>query len=228
MSLLDTIRTLQFGDSALPIGAFSFSGGLESAVAEGWVVDAERLEEFVRTARRQGALGDGVALLAAHRAATDGDLATVLDADAAVYERKLNDEAREASVRMGRKLGEVAVPLTDSALASKWLDAVQGRETPGTFPVGLGVVFAAMGADESSAFAVHQYGISSAITGAALRILRVDHSQTQTILYRVNADIDDEYLDASRRDIEEMSSFAPQIDVLSALHVRAHVRLFMS
>ena len=226
--MLGTSRTLQFGDSALPIGAFSFSSGLETAVAEGCVTDEASLEEFVRTACRQGATGDGVAVLAAHRATDAGQLSGVLEADEAVYTRRFNDEARDATVRMGRKLAEVALPLVESPLAADWLAAIRDRETPGTYPVGLGVVFAAMGTDEASAFAVHQYGISATLTGAALRILRVDHSQTQGILYRVNAEVEAEYLDASRRDLDEMSSFAPQIDILSALHVQAHVRLFMS
>ncbi len=53
----------------LPVGAFSFSGGLESAVQQGVVRDVATSREFVRTATDQAASGDGIALLAAHRAA---------------------------------------------------------------------------------------------------------------------------------------------------------------
>ena len=67
-------RMLQFGDSMFPIGGFSFSCGLESAIQKGVVTDAATLHAFVRTAVEQAARGDGIALIAAHGAATAGDI----------------------------------------------------------------------------------------------------------------------------------------------------------
>jgi len=43
-------RLLQFGDSMFPIGGFSFSCGLESAVQTGVVHDRATLHAFARTA----------------------------------------------------------------------------------------------------------------------------------------------------------------------------------
>jgi urease accessory protein UreF len=63
---------LQFGDSMLPIGGFSFSGGLESAIQKGVVTDVASLGEFTRTAVEQAARGDGIAIVCAHRAALAG------------------------------------------------------------------------------------------------------------------------------------------------------------
>ena len=99
---------LQFGDSMLPVGAFSFSNGLESAVQHGVVHDAGSLREFVRTATAQSATSDGIAVLAAFRAARGGDVAGIDRADHAVFNRKLNEEMRTMTVRMGRKLAELA------------------------------------------------------------------------------------------------------------------------
>ena len=65
---------LQFGDSMFPIGGFSFSGGLESAIQKGVVADAATLHAFARTAVEQAARGDGIALICAHRAADAGDV----------------------------------------------------------------------------------------------------------------------------------------------------------
>src|SRR5437867_3316444 len=48
-------RLLQFGDSMFPIGGFSFSCGLESAVQTGVVKDRATLHEFARTALEQAA-----------------------------------------------------------------------------------------------------------------------------------------------------------------------------
>src|SRR4051794_12880324 len=43
-----TLRLLQLGDSALPIGGYTHSWGLEAALARGIVRDAESLERWTR------------------------------------------------------------------------------------------------------------------------------------------------------------------------------------
>ena len=71
----DIIRSQQFGDSMLPVGAFSFSNALESAIQKKFVHDVVSLEQFVQTAVNQSATADCIALLEAHRAAKKGDIA---------------------------------------------------------------------------------------------------------------------------------------------------------
>ena len=61
------LRVLQFGDSLLPVGSFSFSNGLESAVQLGVVHDPRSLGDFVRVVVEQAATSDGIAVLAAFR-----------------------------------------------------------------------------------------------------------------------------------------------------------------
>ncbi|MEP6679722.1 MAG: urease accessory UreF family protein, partial [Betaproteobacteria bacterium] len=106
------MRLLQFGDSMLPVGAFSFSNGLEAAVAQRIVHDAATLRAIVRTALDQAAGADGIALLVAHRAACVSDDVALVAADHAVLLRKLNEETRTMTLRMGRKLCELALQLT--------------------------------------------------------------------------------------------------------------------
>ena len=59
MKAADLIRIMQFGDSVLPVGAFSFSNGVESAVQTGIVHDVPTLKGFVLTALKQAASCDG-------------------------------------------------------------------------------------------------------------------------------------------------------------------------
>lgn len=226
--MLRAMRLLQFGDSILPVGSFSFSNALESAVERAVVHDAATLQEWVETATRQSASGDGIALLHAHRATRRRDADGVIAADHAVIERKLNEEARTMSTRMGRKLGELGQRVLQDERVDAWLVAIRGGRSPGSFPVGLGVVFAALDADETDAFAAHQYGVASMILGAALRIMRIDHMDTQAILFAVDAAAPDAYASVRDADLDDMSAFAPMTDILAAVHASAHVRMFMS
>jgi urease accessory protein len=221
-------RALQFGDSVFPVGGFAFSGGLESAIQKRVVTDATGLHAYARTALEQAAMGDGVALVWAHRAAAAGDLAELLRIDERVYARKLSSETRAMTVRMGKKFAEMGAEVIGVPLLATWRQRIDAGATPGCYPVSLAVNFAAQGLTARDAFVVHQYGVASMILSAALRLMRVSHVDTQRILYRLDAGADAAYEAAAATRLADMAGFAPLTEVLAAVHVKAHVRLFMN
>jgi urease accessory protein len=221
-------RMLQFGDSMFPIGGFSFSGGLESAIQKRVVTDVAGLGQFTRTAMEQAARGDGIAVVCAHRAAMAGDLAELLRIDSRVHARKLSGETRTMSTRMGRKFTELGAHVTGAATMQDWRGQVLSGATPGCYPVALAIHFAALGLSARDAFVVHQYGVVATILGAALRLMRISHVDTQLLLFQLNADVDTPYATAAAASLDDMAGFAPLADILAAVHVKAHVRLFMN
>ena len=221
-------RMLQFGDSVFPIGGFAFSGGLESAIQKGVVKDAATLLAFTRTAVEQAGRGDGIGLVCAHRAASARDIDEVVRIDALIYARKLSGETRTMSVRMGRKFTELGAHVTDSPALRDWRERVIAATTPGCYPVALAINFAAQGLSARDAFVVHQYGVASTILGASLRLMRVSHMDTQPMLYALNGDAESAYATAAAASLDDMAGFAPLAEILAAVHVKAHVRLFMN
>ncbi|GAA2333808.1 urease accessory protein UreF [Dactylosporangium salmoneum] len=226
--LATVVKAVQLGDSLFPVGAFAFSAGLETAVEEGAVRDTGSLAAFVEGVVHQTAGCDGVALLVAHRATGRGDDDGILAADAALYARKLNEEPRQQSVRMGGKLAAAGSVLTGAPALHGWRRAIAEGRTPGTYPVGLGVLCACLGLPETAAFAVHQHGTAAMLTGAAMRLMRLDHLDAQRVLWRANERAAEDYRRVRALSLDDMSSFAPHLDVLAAAHVDAHVRMFMS
>ena len=221
-------RMLQFGDSMFPIGAFAFSSGLESAIQQGVVTNTATLRAFARTALEQAARGDGIALIAAHRAATAGDVDTLVRIDAQVYARKLSDEARTMSVRMGKKFTEMGVEVVGAPLLRTWRECIEKSTTPGCYPIALAINFAVQDLPASQAFVVHQYGVATTILGAALRLMKVSHIDTQKILYDLTGQASGMYATAAAARLSDMAGFAPLTEILAAIHTRAHVRLFMN
>jgi urease accessory protein len=221
-------RMLQFGDSMFPIGGFAFSGGLESAVQKRVVTDAVTLEAFARTAVEQAAMGDGIAVVWAHRATAAGDVDELVRIDRRVYARKLSSETRTMSVRVGKKFAEMGAEVTGAPLLQAWRDRIEAGGTPGCYPVALAVNFAVQGLPPRDAFVVHQYGVAAMILSAALRLMKVSHVDTQRMLYRLNADAESAYEVAARASLADMAGFAPLTEILAAAHVKAHVRLFMN
>jgi urease accessory protein len=228
LSAASLAHFLQFGEQAFPIGGFAFSNGLESAIQTKVVRDAPTLLAFARTATEQAATGDGVALIHAHEAARQGDLDEVARIDALILARKLSSENRTMSTRMGRKAAELGARVTGAPLVADWLRRIVKVETPGCYPASLAVTFAAQGLDAREAFVVHHYGVASAILSAALRLMRIGHVETQGMLYALGGDADRLHDRAASMSLDAMSGFAPMTEILAAVHVKAHVRLFMN
>lgn len=226
--LPELLHLLQFGDSALPVGGFSFSNGLESAVQQKLVHDVATLREFVLTAMRVTAGADGVALLCAHSAAGAKDEAALLAIDRAVFERKLNEETRQMTVRMGRKLCELAAAVIDDDLNKAWLSRLKNAESPGTQPVSLAIALSSLGVHRRDAFGVQQYGVATTILGAALRLIRMSFLDTQKILLDATGSVAANYEAVADAGLEDMAAFAPMLDILASVHVKGHVRMFMN
>jgi urease accessory protein len=222
------MRVLQFGDSLLPVGSFAFSNALESAVQAGIVSDEGSLREYVGTTTRRAATSDGIALLEAHRGAAAGDPGRIERADGEAFRRKLSEEARTMTVRMGKKLAETGTAAAEAPLTASWLGRIREGTAPGTYPVVLGILFADFGSPEEDAFAVHQYGVAMTTLSAALRLMRIDHRVVQDILYDTCGTAGDDYAAVRGASLGDMAGFAPLADILASMHVQSHVRMFMN
>ena len=197
-------------------------------MAQGVVKDADSLREFLRTATHQAASADGVALLHAYRATSSQNMDGVLKADRAVHSRKLAEEPRLMTVRMGKKLAQLALRFTSNTIASQFHDMANLGQTAGTYPVAQGILFAALNLGEEQAFAVHQYGVASMILGAALRLMKIHYLETQSILWEINGDAKGLFHRFKKCKLDDMATFAPVMDILASIHVQSKVRLFMN
>ena len=186
------------------------------------------LQAFARTAVEQAAMGDCIALIRAHQAAAAGELDELVRIDGRVHARKLSVETRAMSVRMGKKFAEMSAQVIGAPLLHAWLGQINEGATPGCYPVSLAANFAVQGLSARDAFVVHQYGVASMILSAALRLMKVSHVDTQRILYQLDTGADAAYEAAAAASLDDMSGFAPLVEILAAVHVKAHVRLFMN
>lgn len=227
-TLCSLLHLLQLSDSALPVGGFSFSNTLESAVACGVVSDAPSLEEYVRAALRVASTTDCVAARVAYEESLMGRLDMAVRADEELLLRKLNAEQRQMTLRMGRKLAELAEGVIGAELLVRWLAMIRSGEVSGTYAVTQGVVFAASGVGQRELYSSMLYGTASMMLNAALRLMRLTHHSTQQILYRLWEDVEPLYEHSSGLDLEDMYGFALQIDLLSSLHERGRSRMFMN
>lgn len=217
---------MQLCDSALPVGGFSFSCALESAVAQGVVYNEVTLQKWVQTILRQTLFSDGVAALHAFRNVENHE--ELLRTDRELYIRKPSCEWRTMSSRMGRKLSELGTKILSASALDAWQRDILQGVTPGTYAVTQGVLFSLCGATERELFAAVGYGTSSMLTGAALRLMRITHYYTQQLLFMLAREVEELFDEVTQMRLEQIHGFAPLLDILASMHERGKERMFIS
>ncbi len=227
-TLLSLFRLAWISDSAFPVGSFSFSMGLEGAVESGLVGDASTLEEYVVGLLYNAAECDCIALIEAFRAASNGDHSRLVDADHRLLSFKASSEARAMTTKMGGRLAGLLRSICPTALTRefhRW--GVEGV-TPTTYPVAQAVAGSALGVGERALYAAHLYGVANTALSAAMRLMRLSHYTSQEILYHLSPLCEELYDLYGGLSIEDMTSFAPTLELATSLHERGKSRLFMN
>jgi len=226
----ETLESFRLADSLLPIGTDSVSYGLEQFVNAGHVETAKEVKTLLETTlQQQHGKADLVALRAAHAAARDRELPGVLDADRRLSTVTLPAEFRDSSTRTGSRLLSLQQELcTDAAFLDAYADAVSDGQAPGNIAVVLGVVTALAGIPvrEACLLACHEF-VSTQL-GAAQRLLQLGHTDVQRALDDLRPAMIAAVEASERHRINDMTPFAPLVDVCSAEHERAERRLFVS
>ena len=247
MSDASFLTAMRLADSFLPVGTYTASYGIEQHVNEGRVDTAEELGALIEGyLRRIVGPADTVALANAHRAAAAGSLAGVIEADERLHAATLPAEFRTSATKGGHKLLELlrdtdpglfggggdeggrGGPDGSDGVVAAYADAVEAGETPGSYPVALGVVAQAAGIDRRTACLVGAYSFVTELLGAAQRLGRFGHTDIQaqlTELLTVAESVCDRYADSG---LEALASFAPLAEIMGMAHERADRRLFMS
>ncbi|MFF8594883.1 urease accessory protein UreF [Streptomyces sp. NPDC015220] len=220
--------SLQLTDSAFPSGFYTLSHGLEGFVQEG-AVDHDCLPALLHDLLRHGVgPSDATALALAHRAAQAQDWAAVAATDRRLHATKLNREMRQAAVRTGRQLLDLAAEVFGAEGIVRYHREVTARRAPGTQAVAAGVVYAATGVPVRQAVAADLFAFCASFAGAALRLRLTDHRLAQVLLRHTAPVIEEVTGQALTRDLDDLGATTFAADVMSARHERAEARLFAS
>jgi urease accessory protein len=222
------LRLLQLGDSALPIGGYSHSWGLEAAIAQGKVKDAASLEDWVRN-WSEFALGplEGVVVAAIFRAARECDWTTALAANELLWVSLTPPTLRHAS----RDMGEQLLSLSESW---PWAAALT-QELRRSLPDGqwhhapvFGALASACGGSCAEAVAVFLHQATLGVISAGVRAIPIGHTHGQQILARVQDDLQELAVNLADRPLETAGSQCPRYELLCHEQSRLYTRLFRS
>jgi urease accessory protein len=215
------LRLLQLGDSALPIGGYSHSWGLEAAIDCDEVRDAPTLERWVRLwLRHSFGPCEGVVVGVVCRAAAAGNWPVVAAANDLLETGIVPTALRLASREMGEQL---------LSLSEAWTWAAHLRPTGAWHhAVVFATLAAAAGAAAIDALLVYLHQAVLGVISAGVRAVPIGHTHGQQVLSRLHDDIRDLSAELVGRDLDTAGSFCPAYEVLCHAQTHLYTRLFRS
>jgi urease accessory protein len=219
-------RLMTWLSPSFPVGAFSYSSGIEWAVEAGDIGDAASLRDWLASLLADGAgFCDGVFLAHAHRAASSADdaaLAAVAELAAAFVpsrERQLETSAQ------GRAFIEIARAAWNCDGLEQMICCCGGAIV---YPVAVGLVSAAHAIPLAPTMHAFLHALTSNWISAGARLVPLGQTDSQRVLAlleRVVASTAKRALDAS---LDDLGSATFRADLASMRHETQYTRLFRS
>ncbi len=226
MRIAELTALLHLASPALPIGAFSYSQGLEAAVEAQWIGDGDTARTWVEHGVLH-VLARGELPFVAHQLARweQNDADALAEADAQFLASREAAELRRETEQMGWSLKQLALSL-------EWGDAAQRATLAALAPLSQPTAFAfAAWAHEvtaEAALAAYAFAWAENQVAAAIKAVPLGQLAGQRILVAARAVIEEAVQRALATPPERINTFSPLLGVLSARHEAQYSRLFRS
>lgn len=210
-------RLMTWLSPAYPVGAFSYSHGVEYAVEAGLVSDRASLAAWIEDCLRHGA-GRSDAIIAAHawRAEdpeTRAELAALALALQPTSERQLESEAQGAAFQL----------VTAAVWPAGAIDA-----DPLPYPVALGVAARAHDVPLDEMLEAWLWSFAANLVSAGVRLIPLGQTDGQRAQAALMPAILDVARDAATATLDEIGGCAFCAEIAAMHHETQHVRLFRS
>jgi urease accessory protein len=220
-------RLLAWLSPAYPIGAFSYSHGVETAVEQGFISDRASLVTWLESVLRQGTgVVDGALFAAAWRAATAEDW----PAFDAIAERAAAWRGTSEMALESRQQGGSFLSITRTAWPHRALDATHERLMGElALPVAVALAAAVHGIALEMALEGYLHAFTANLISAALRAVPLGQSDGQLALAALQPAV--QAATAAALDVEsldEIGTGTPLLDWCSIRHETQYTRLFRS
>ena len=220
-------RLLAWLSPAYPIGAFSYSHGVETAVEEGFITDRVSLVGWLQTVLTDGTgRVDGALFAAAWRAADAKDWKTF----DAIAERAAAWRGTSEMALESRQQGGSFLSITKNAWKHPDLDAAHARLAGEiALPVAVALASAVHGIALEMALSGYLHAFTANLISAALRTVPLGQSDGQLALAALEAYVNQTARAAMAvQSLDEVGTATPLLDWCSLKHETQYTRLFRS
>ena len=219
-------RLMTWLSPAFPVGAFSYSSGIEWAVETGDIADANSLRDWLGAMLAEGSgFCDGVFLAQAHRAASSRDHGKLRDiAELAAAFVPSRERHLETSAQ-GRAFIEIARAAWNCDLLEQTIASCEGAIV---YPVAVGVVSAAHAIPLAPTMHAFLHALTSNWISAGARLVPLGQTDSQRVLALLESAVAATAARALDASLEDLGSATFRADLASMRHENQYTRLFRS
>lgn len=219
-------RLLSWLSPAYPVGAYTYSHGLEAAVEEGAVRDRGGLVAYVATALRDGAgRVDGALLAAAHRAMERGRMRALDEAaELGMAWRGTAETALEAT-QQGGSFALVTLAVSPDPRFAAFAARQRGRLT---HAVAFGAAAGMAGIPRHPALLAYLQGFAANLVSAGVRLVPLGQTDGQRVTAALWPVIARAAEAAEATPLDDLATALPWVEMLSMRHETQYTRLFRS
>ena len=219
-------RLMAWLSPSYPVGAFSYSSGIEWAVEAGDIGNAETLRQWVELVVRDGSGScDAVFFHHAHTAAANGDLAALRDVAELAAAFTPSKERHLETTAQGRAFIDTTRAAWPCAALDDFVAAWPG---PYAYPVAVAVAAAGHGIPSGPALHAYLHAVAANMVSAGVRLIPLGQTDGQRTLAALAATIAATAERAAGTALDDVGSAAFRADLASMRHETQYTRLFRS
>ena len=219
-------RLMTWLSPAFPVGAFSYSSGIEWAVEAGDITDAASLRDWLAAMLAEGSgFCDGVFLAQVHRAVSRHDDAALREIAELAAAFVPSRERQLETTTQGRAFIEIA----RSAWSCEGLDdVIAACEGPIVYPVAVGLVSAAHAIPLAPAMHGFLHALVANWISAGARLIPLGQTDSQRVLAALEPAVVSTAKRALEAGLDDLASATFRADLAGLRHETQYSRLFRS
>ena len=220
------IELMRLASPALPVGGFSYSEALESAVDAGLVTDLHQARAWLLDQLHLNlAHSDLPVVASAFNAWRRGDVERARELNQWVTMTRETRELAQQSQQMGRSLVEW---MRQRELHDPLLEPAAAFSPAPTWPLAYALAASRTGAPQREALIAFAVGWAENMVQAAIKAVPLGQSAGQRLLDALGEEIPRAVDAAIVMPDSQRQAFAPMLAILSSLHETQYSRLFRS
>jgi urease accessory protein len=218
------LRLLQLASPALPVGAYSYSEGIEYAVQAGWVRDAGSLRTWLRDGLLDGtAQVEAAVLVRVHDACARGDRIAAERWDDWLTATRETEELRAQSLDMGRALMRLLADLSPPVPGARdWL------ARPCNFATAFALAGAHWAIAREALVAAFLHGWAANLVSAGVKLIPLGQTAGQQLLWDLQETIAQAAAVAAAVADDDLGAANWGLALASMAHETQYSRLFRS
>jgi urease accessory protein len=219
-------RLMTWLSPAYPVGAFSYSSGIEWAVEAGDIADTETLRRWLEAMLTEGTgMNDGIFLVQTHRAVTSGDNAAFVETAQLAAAFVATRERYLETTRLGGAFLEVTCAAWPCSALSELQKLWDG---PVAYPVAVGAACAGHAIPVAAAVHAFLTAVAANWVSAGIRLVPLGHTDGQRLLKALEPAVARTAQRALAAQLDDICSATFRADLSSIMHETQYTRLFRS